>query len=356
MEVPIEWDARVTNPFNVFWSALAIVGTIGCTIYDSSLFPRGNSQDRLHDGSSATIDVMAGAGGEAGAAGGVGSTGTSNSAGSGSGAAAGTNGTTGTAGDSVFDGSSGAGGDSGDGSSARSDATADRRDAEPPRDAGAEAACPGGGSALSFDVAKHTYVAIPGGSLPIGDAPRTVEMWVYNKSAPPTWSPGHDLFTYGATSSLQGFGVDFDAFPMMELYVNPLANSLFFNTGIIQDGWFHVAATYDGSATRAFVNGADKGALEVGKLATPSNSLFVGVGLLGASIDELRVWNVARTDTEIQSDMHVRLTGSEPGLVGYWRFDEGAGTTARDSSSGAIPGALVNGPTWVPSGAPLGCR
>ena len=35
------------------------------------------------------------------------------------------------------------------------------------------------------------------------------------------------------------------------------------------------------------------------------------------------------------------------GLVGYWRFDEGSGTTAYDNSSSNNYGTLVNGPTWV---------
>ncbi len=54
--------------------------------------------------------------------------------------------------------------------------------------------------------------------------------------------------------------------------------------------------------------------------------------------------------------MRVRLTGTEIGLVGDWRFDEGAGTVAVDSSSTANQGALGNGvaasrPTWVRSDA-----
>ena len=35
------------------------------------------------------------------------------------------------------------------------------------------------------------------------------------------------------------------------------------------------------------------------------------------------------------------------GLVGYWRLDEGSGTTAADSSGNGNTGTLVNGPTWV---------
>ena len=53
-------------------------------------------------------------------------------------------------------------------------------------------------------------------------------------------------------------------------------------------------------------------------------------------LDELRLWNVARTSSGSRRRMTTELTGSEPGLVGYWRFNEGAGTVAPGSASGAL--------------------
>jgi hypothetical protein len=40
------------------------------------------------------------------------------------------------------------------------------------------------------------------------------------------------------------------------------------------------------------------------------------------------------------------LEGADSGLVGWWKFDEGSGTTAGDSA-GSNTGTLINGPTWV---------
>jgi hypothetical protein len=39
------------------------------------------------------------------------------------------------------------------------------------------------------------------------------------------------------------------------------------------------------------------------------------------------------------------------GLVGYWQFEEGTGTTTADSSGNNLTGTLVNTPTWVTPGA-----
>lgn len=35
------------------------------------------------------------------------------------------------------------------------------------------------------------------------------------------------------------------------------------------------------------------------------------------------------------------------GLVGHWKFDEGSGTKAADSSGSNNTGTLTNGPTWT---------
>jgi hypothetical protein len=54
--------------------------------------------------------------------------------------------------------------------------------------------------------------------------------------------------------------------------------------------------------------------------------------------------------------MGYRLAGNEPGLVGYYRFDEGTGTTARDATSLGNDGTLMKGSTYGASGVTLGCR
>src|SRR5690606_17058615 len=53
-------------------------------------------------------------------------------------------------------------------------------------------------------------------------------------------------------------------------------------------------------------------------------------------LDEVRIWNVVRTPTELQSGRTVELTGAEPGLVAYWRFNEGTGTTVADDAPGTL--------------------
>src|SRR5262249_46754437 len=77
-------------------------------------------------------------------------------------------------------------------------------------------------------------------------------------------------------------------------------------------------------------------------------------------IDEMRIWHRARSQAEIQTDMNRTLTGSESGLVAYWRFDEGLGQVVNDSTGRGNDGVLGDSsvldaadPTWVQSSAPL---
>ena len=79
-------------------------------------------------------------------------------------------------------------------------------------------------------------------------------------------------------------------------------------------------------------------------------------GSLGSTIeffpgylDEVRIWNQARSSAEIAADQRRSLAGNEAGLVGYWRLDEGLGLTAADAVS---PGHSARLGDLVPAQAP----
>ncbi len=92
--------------------------------------------------------------------------------------------------------------------------------------------------------------------------------------------------------------------------------------------WYHVAASYDGTAgmLRLYVDGA----FIAEKAVTPDTSntdpLMIGRSnccseYFFGTIDDVRVWNVARTQAQISAGRQSELTGSETGLVGYWKLD-----------------------------------
>jgi len=63
-------------------------------------------------------------------------------------------------------------------------------------------------------------------------------------------------------------------------------------------------------------------------------------------LDEIRLWNVARTPAQIQSSMAAELVGTEADLRTYWKLNEGGGAVIEDSSPSANVGILRNGPIW----------
>ncbi len=60
---------------------------------------------------------------------------------------------------------------------------------------------------------------------------------------------------------------------------------------------------------------------------------------------EVRIWNKARTQAEIQADMSKRLTGKEPSLVGYWPLNEtkleGSALKVSDLSNSNLHGTIA---------------
>lgn len=128
--------------------------------------------------------------------------------------------------------------------------------------------------------------------------------------------------------------------------------------------WTHVAATYDGSVMRIFVNGVQEGSTVAGPVSilTTTNPLLIGTDPtevggtrdFNGSIDEVRIWNVARTPAEIREYYNKEII-SATGLVGRWGMNEGSGTSIENSGSAgaALNGTSTNGPLWVP-GIPFG--
>lgn len=130
--------------------------------------------------------------------------------------------------------------------------------------------------------------------------------------------------------------------------------------------WTHVAMSYRRSDgfIRFFVNGRS---LSVERYSadirdTTGEPLYLGFNPSGGdehsigSVDELRIWDHARTDIEIAGDWRTRLTGNEAGLVGYWPMDEGHGSVIHDRSPSGNDGTLAappNHPHFIESFEPV---
>jgi len=126
--------------------------------------------------------------------------------------------------------------------------------------------------------------------------------------------------------------------------------------------WHHVAVThvFGTSTITVYIDGEPvPGSWVAAPTTGPLNETEqLSIGLARASlgtptrefdglIDDVRLWRTIRSQSEIQSALHTRLNGDEPGLESYWPLDEGAGETVGDAA-GTNDGAISNVvPDWV---------
>ncbi len=68
----------------------------------------------------------------------------------------------------------------------------------------------------------------------------------------------------------------------------------------------------------------------------------------------MRLWSLGLTDAEVAAHARATISGNEPGLVGYWPFDEATGATALDRSAGGLAHGSLLGAEWMGLTANLG--
>src|SRR5262249_3168461 len=129
-------------------------------------------------------------------------------------------------------------------------------------------------------------------------------------------------------------------------------------TAITSNVWHHGAVTFDGTTLRLYLDGNLEATLSVGSNRLPQSasiqhaalgsalgSTGTAAGFFQGLLDEARIWNVARTQSQIQAGMATEiLSGS--GLLGRWGLNEGTGTSVGSSIAGSPRGVATNGPVW----------
>jgi putative intracellular protease/amidase len=125
---------------------------------------------------------------------------------------------------------------------------------------------------------------------------------------------------------------------------------------ITLDQWQHIAVTYDGeNEVLIYINGIEQSLTQTSLPSGPIKNhdaydLYIGNDMTGqytfdGRIDEVRLWNVVRTAEEIGETMNSYVSETEPGLVGYWKMDEGSGQSFIDHSGHGHDGTLTDG-SW----------
>ncbi|RYE29596.1 MAG: LamG domain-containing protein, partial [Sphingobacteriaceae bacterium] len=185
----------------------------------------------------------------------------------------------------------------------------------------------------------------------------TIEMWVR-----PDWVAGsvsanlclvaerenRTRYSFHINKNLDAIG----------LYNNNSYGTIRYN--FTQGVWYHIAFVMTNINTEIFINGVSIG-LTGNTINTNITGLPVKIGtsevtgnLAGneyfkGAIDEVRIWNTARTQNQIQANMSNSIAANSSGLIAYYPVDAGVTTEAnratrvlKDYTANSFNGTLYN--------------
>ncbi len=143
---------------------------------------------------------------------------------------------------------------------------------------------------------------------------------------------------------------------------------IYTDVGTIQlNQWYQITGVIDATRNtiKLYVNGIELGnntlsgqqsfheshlPLRIGwthEIERPTHSPFVGL------IDDVRIWNIARSENEIRSDMNTELKGDEQGLVAYWKFNGATDGMVLDATSNKNHGKIIGNAKFTSYSRPI---
>lgn len=221
---------------------------------------------------------------------------------------------------------------------------------------------------LNFD-GVDDYVEIPNNLNTIGSGDFTIEAWVrgfesQQQSNPvilsnsPSFPNGcvvffHDIW---GSSNSKMLCIQFGGQNHLLLSNGTL------NGSILDGECHHIAITRQSGLLTFYVDGSVIGTYNstVNQSLSSSRSVsWIGHDFGSAvndpfkgTISEVRIWDVARTASEIQTGMNSGYSASTPNLISYWELNDGAGQTVKDKITGnnGVLGSNINSdfndPIW----------
>ncbi len=215
----------------------------------------------------------------------------------------------------------------------------------------------------------------------------TIEGWI--RAPSPSGLGDQTILAKWGLSVSASYGVAFENDGRLMLVTHDPAqspnNTKIFSSGALAAGvWQHFAFVFDNGQAWLYLDGVldtscggalgncwncNTGTQTVPNMNTPqvTSSLvtlgrqkspegFIGNYYRGL-MDEVRIWNVARTARQIQRSVNKEISPKSKGLVAYWRMDEGEGDVAFDMTGNGHDMQLGNAvgpdaadPAWVSPG------
>lgn len=187
------------------------------------------------------------------------------------------------------------------------------------------------GNSVTFDgtgdYLQTAFNAISGGQS------RTCEAWVK------TTANDAGILSFGSANNYKKWMLRTDSNGRLRIEIG---DGYKVSTNTITDGnWHHVAVVLNNASgatlanTTLYIDGMAETPFDVYNSTKTIDTDAAGYMTIGkdlndryftGEIDEVRIWTTARSGTEVRSNMHLTLDGTESGLVAYYQFNESSGT------------------------------
>ncbi|MFZ2521901.1 MAG: PQQ-dependent sugar dehydrogenase [Minisyncoccia bacterium] len=168
------------------------------------------------------------------------------------------------------------------------------------------------GNALIFDGSNDWVTVADSNSLDLTNS-ITIEAWVNPSILPKGWrtivakeqNDGLMYYLYASSRSANQ--------PAQGVFVNNAERNLVGGTRLAINTWTHVAMTYNGSIQRLYINGVQVATRnQTGSMTNSTGVLRIGGNnqfgeFFNGMVDEVRIWNTVRTQTQIQTDMNTPI-------------------------------------------------
>jgi len=238
---------------------------------------------------------------------------------------------------------------------------------------------------INFD-GTDDFVNIPqnGTNLPSGADPRTLSCWVKRASSGNAAAGSESIVQYGHENTNQQFALVLWT-ESTNLYFAGWSNDLDTGIDIADTNWHHLVVTFDGTTIIVYKDGGtaasgeqdsstagdlnnwtnlnttlndDNGGFAIGRRGTGYGGAY-----FSGRVDDVAIWDAVLSAADVaaiyNSGVPNDLTNSGSydtdrtgNLVGYWRLEEGTGTSVLDSSSEGNTGTINGDPSYsteVPS-------
>jgi hypothetical protein len=226
------------------------------------------------------------------------------------------------------------------------------------------------GKAIEFD-GSNDHVVIPNNAAFNFTSQYTAEAWINLRS----YQYGTIISKFEDDNNNRGWMVNIGETGAPTIHVvhsrlGSWTNPIQWNSGFqpALNTWYHIAVVFDASLSsnqiKLYVNGAlsaqtswpytltpNAANMYIGGYDGPGNGVNGGANsrFFNGRIDEVRVWNVARTAPQINANYNQIISAPTAGLVAGYSFNETSGNSILDVT-GVHNGTMVNSPTRISNG------